>query len=153
MANTYTQIYIQLVFAVKYRDAVLDKSWRNELYQYIIGLIENRGHKTYAINGIHDHIHIFISMSPAQSVSELVMEIKRASTLWIKSKKYVRSNFAWQEGFGAFSYGKSQISNVINYIHKQEEHHLKHTFLDEYKEFLKIFEIEHDDRYVFKNPE
>lgn len=153
MANTYTQIFIHLVFAVKYRDATLDKSWRQELYQYIIGLIDKRGHKVYAIGGIYDHIHILISMSPAQSLSELVMEVKRASTLWIKDKGYVRTRFAWQEGFGAFSYGKSQISNVANYIQRQEEHHLKHTFKDEYAEFLKIFDIEYDDKYVFQDLE
>ncbi len=153
MANTYTQIFIHLVFAVKYRDATLDKSWRQELYQYIIGLIDKRGHKVYAIGGIYDHIHILISMSPAQSLSELVMEVKRASTLWIKDKGYVRTRFAWQEGFGAFSYGKSQISNVANYIQRQEEHHLKHTFKDEYARFLKIFDIEYDDKYVFQDLE
>ena len=150
MANTYSQIYIHLVFAVKYRDASLDKSWRNELYQYIIGLVENRGHKVYAIGGIYDHIHILVSMSPKQSVSDLVHDVKRASTLWIKEKQYVRCRFAWQDGYGVFSYGKSQVDNVVKYIRNQEEHHLKHTFRDEYIEFLKLFGIEYDERYIYQ---
>ena len=149
MANTYNQIYIHLVFAVKYRDAVIDKSWRQELYQYIIGLIGKRGHKVYAIGGVSDHIHILVSLSPKQAISELVQEVKRASTLWIKEQKLVRCRFAWQEGFGAFSYGKSQIDNVVKYIQNQEEHHSKHTFRDEYLSFLKLYEIDHDEKYVF----
>ena len=152
MANTYSQIYIHLVFAVKYRDAAIDKSWRQRLYEYIIGVINARGHKVYAIGGIYDHIHILVSMSPKQSISELVMEIKRASTLWIKENGFVKTRFAWQEGFGAFSYGQSQISNVVNYINRQEEHHGKHTFLDEYKALLEIFNMEYDERYLFQDP-
>ena len=153
MANTYTQLYIHLVFAVKYRDAVIDKSWRENLYQYIIGMIELRGHKVYAIGGVADHIHILVSMSPTQSVSNLVQEVKRGSSLWIKEKRYVRAHFSWQEGFGAFSYGKSQVSNVVNYIQNQESHHAKHTFRDEYLAFLRLFEIEHDTKYIFNELE
>ena len=149
MANTYNQIYLHLVFAVKYRDGVIDKSWRNELYQYIIGLINNRGHKVYAIGGMSDHIHILVSLSQKQSISELVQEVKRASTLWIKEKKYVRCQFAWQEGFGAFSYGKSQIESVASYIQNQEVHHAKHTFREEYISFLQLFGIEYDEKYIF----
>lgn len=149
MANTYNQIYIHLVFAVKYRDGVIDKSWRNKLYQYIIGLINNRGHKVYAIGGMSDHIHILVSLSPKQSISELVQEVKRASTLWIKEKKYVRGHFAWQEGFGAFSYGKSQIESVANYIQNQEVHHAKHTFREEYISFLQLFGIDYEEKYIF----
>ena len=153
MANTYTQLYIHLVFAVKYRDAVIDKAWRQELYQYIIAVIAHRGHKVYAIGGVSDHIHILVSMSPAQSVSNLAQEVKRASSIWIKEKGYLRTHFAWQEGFGAFSYGKSQVGNVVNYIQNQENHHAKHSFRDEYLSFLCLFEIEHDTKYIFKELE
>ena len=150
MANTYNQIFIQLVFAVKYRDAAIDKSWRDRLYQYTIALVEARGHKVYAIGGMHDHIHILVSLAPKQSISELVMEVKRATTLWIKENGLVRCRFAWQEGFGAFSYGKSQVDNVVKYIRNQEQHHGKHTFRDEYEAFLKLFGVEYDERYTFK---
>lgn len=153
MANTYNQIYIHLVFAVKYRDAVIDKSWRQELYQYMIGLIENRKHKVYAIGGTSDHIHILVSLSPKQAISELVLEIKRASSLWIKEKQFVRCQFAWQEGFGAFSYGKSQVDHVVKYIQNQEVHHAKRSFKDEYISFLKLFGIEYDEKYVFREME
>ncbi len=153
MANTYNQIYIHLVFAVKYRDAVIDKSWRQELYQYMIGLIENRKHKVYAIGGMSDHIHILVSLSPKQAISELVLEIKRASLLWIKEKQFVRCQFAWQEGFGAFSYGKSQVDHVVKYIQNQEVHHAKRSFKDEYISFLKLFGIEYDEKYVFREME
>lgn len=153
MANTYNQIYIHLVFAVKYRDAVIDKSWRQELFQYMIGLIENRKHKVYAIGGMSDHIHILVSLSPKQAISELVLEIKRASSLWIKEKQFVRCQFAWQEGFEAFSYGKSQVDHVVKYIQNQEVHHAKRTFKDEYISFLKLFGIEYDEKYVFHEME
>lgn len=153
MANTYNQIYIHLVFAVKYRDALIDKLWRQELYQYIIGVIANRGHKVYAIGGMSDHIHILVSLSPKQAISELVLEVKRASSLWIKEKQFVRCQFAWQEGFGAFSYGKSQIDDVVKYIQNQEIHHGKRTFREEYVTFLKLFGIEYDERYVFREME
>ena len=149
MANTYSQLFIHLVFAVKYRAAAIDKPWRQELYQYIIGLINNRGHKVYAIGGVSDHIHILVSINPSQSISDLVQNVKRASTLWIKEKGFVKSNFAWQEGFGAFSYGKSQVDNVVKYIQNQENHHSKQTFKDEYISFLKLFGIEYDEKYVF----
>ncbi|MBP5189564.1 MAG: IS200/IS605 family transposase [Bacteroidales bacterium] len=150
MANTYNQLYIHLVFAVKYRDASLDKTWRQELFQYMTGLIETRGHKVYAVGGIYDHVHILVSLSPKQAISDLVMEVKRATTLWIKQNHFVRCRFAWQEGFGAFSYGKSQVDSVVKYILNQEAHHLKHTFRDEYTSFLQLFGIEYDERYIFQ---
>ena len=153
MANTYNQIYIHLVFAVKYRDAVISQSWRQELYKYITGLIGNRGHKVYAIGGMSDHIHILISLSPKQSISELVLEIKRASTLWIKDRGYVKCQFAWQEGFGAFSYGMSQINNVVRYIQNQEIHHAKRSFRNEYVSFLELFNVEYNEKYIFHEME
>lgn len=150
MANTYTQLYIHLVFAVKNLGCFIGPSWQQELYAYLIGVIENRRHKVYAISGMRDHIHILVSMSPTQSVSELVQETKRASSLWIKEHHLVDGNFAWQEGFGAFSYGKSQVDSVVNYINHQKEHHIGKTFREEYVEFLKIFNVEYEERYVFQ---
>ena len=153
MANTYTQLYIHLVFAVKYRAAALDKSWRHELFQYMIGLFENRGQMVYAIGGMYDHVHVLVSISPKQSISELVQEIKRATTLWIKEKGYVRTRFSWQDGFGAFSYGRSQIDSVVKYIQNQEIHHSKRSFRDEYIAFLENFGIKYDNKYIFKEIE
>ena len=151
MANTYCQLYTHLVFAVKYRGGFIADAWRDELYKYITGVIENRKHKVYAIGGMKDHIHILVSMSPTQSVSDLVQETKRASTLWIKERHLVDGNFAWQEGFGAFSYGKSQIDNVVNYIRNQEMHHRGKTMREEYIDFLKIFGIDYKEEYAFQD--
>ena len=153
MANTYNQIYIHLVFAVKYRASVIAKSWRQELYYYITGLIENRGHKVYAVGGMSDHIHILVSLSPKQAISELVLEVKRASSLWIKEKRFVGCKFAWQEGFGAFSYSKSHIENVVRYIQNQETHHEKRTFGEEYVSFLRLFGVDYDEKYLFREME
>ncbi|MBO4675442.1 MAG: IS200/IS605 family transposase [Elusimicrobiaceae bacterium] len=153
MANTYTQLFVHFVFAVKYRGCFIAPAWQQELYAYIIGVIENRHHKVYAIGGMRDHIHVFVSMSPTQSVSELVQETKRASTLWIKERHLVDGNFAWQEGFGAFTYGKSQVDAVAHYINNQKEHHLGKTFNEEYLDFLRLFEVKYDERYVLKSPE
>jgi len=150
MANTYTQIYIHYVFAVQNRIGLLQAHWRDELYKYITGTIANKGHKLLQIGGTSDHIHILVSMSPKQSPSELMADVKRSSSLWINENRFVKGKFSWQEGFGAFSYGKSQISNVCNYITTQEKHHKKRTFHEEYLELLKLFEIEYDERYVFK---
>ena len=150
MANTYTQLFVHLVFAVKNRGCFIAPSWQQELYAYIIGVIENRHHKVYAIGGMRDHIHVFVSMSPTQSVSELVQEVKRASTLWIKERHLVDGNFAWQEGFGAFSYSKSHVSKVVAYIQNQKQHHVGKTMQEEYIEFLKLFGVEYDEKYVFQ---
>lgn len=150
MANTYCQLYVHIIFAVKYRDASLDKSWRPELFKYITGIISGRGHKVYAVGGVYDHVHLFVSMLPSQSVSELVLEVKRATSLWINEKRMVCGHFAWQEGFSAFSYGMSQVERVVNYIRCQEEHHLKHTFHDENEMFLKLFKVDYNESYLFK---
>ena len=152
MANTYTQIHIQLVFAVKHRDALINSSFKDELYKYIAGIIKNHNHKLLAINGMSDHIHIFIGMRPTQSLSDLLQDIKGNSSKWINEKKFLKVNFEWQEGYGAFSYSKSQVNNVINYIKNQEQHHSVKTFREEYLEFLKLFEVDHDERYIFKEP-
>jgi REP element-mobilizing transposase RayT len=114
------------------------------------GTITNKGHKLLTIGGMPDHTHVLVSMSPKQSPSDLMADVKRSSSLWINENRFVHGKFSWQEGFGAFSYGKSQISDVANYIETQEKHHKKRTFMEEYLEFLKLFEIEYDERYVFK---
>jgi REP element-mobilizing transposase RayT len=150
MANTYTQIYIHYVFAVQNRTGLIQKRWQDELYKYMNGTVVNKGHKLLSIGGMPDHIHALVSMSPKQSSSDLMADIKRSSSLWINEHRYVVGNFIWQEGFGAFSYGKSQIPDVANYIETQEQHHKKRTFKEEYLEFLKLYDIEYDERYVFK---
>jgi putative transposase len=149
MANTYTQIHLQLVFAVKYRDAVIDDSWKQELYKYMEGIIENKGHKKLIINGMPDHVHILIGMRPTQSLSDLMQDIKGSSSKWINDKGFCKHKFSWQSGYGAFSYGQSQLDTIIDYIARQEEHHKKRTFLEEYKRFLDLFEIEYDEKYLF----
>lgn len=151
MANTYTQIHIQFVFAVKYRDGLIQSSFKAELYQYISGILKPHNHKLLAINGMPDHIHIFIGMRPTQSISDLMQDIKGNSSKWINEKKFLKVKFEWQEGFGSFSYSKSHVNKVIDYIKNQEVHHKKETFRDEYLKFLKAFEIDYDERYIFKD--
>ena len=150
MANTYTQIHLQFVFAVKYRNGLIYESFKEELYQYISGIIKANNHKLLAINGMPDHLHIFIGMRPSQSISDLLQDIKGSSSKWINEKKFLKVKFEWQEGYGAFSYSKSHVNDVINYIQNQESHHKKESFRDEYLKFLKVFEIEYDERYIFK---
>ena len=150
MANTYTQIHIQAVFTVSNRACIIKKTWKDELYQYITGIIQNHGHKVLAINGMPDHIHILFGMRPTQSLSDLMQDVKGDSSKWINQKRLVLGRFSWQEGYGGFSYGKSQIDNVIDYIKTQEIHHRKKTFIEEYLEFLEKFEIPYDERFVFK---
>lgn len=152
MANTYTQIHIQFVFAVKYRNGLIDSSYKEELYKYISGIIKAHNHKLLAINGMPDHIHILVGMRPTQSISELMQDIKGSSSKWINEKKFLKIKFEWQEGYGAFSYSKSHVENVINYIINQQEKHKNKTFKEEYLNFLKTFEIEYDERYIFKDP-
>jgi len=150
MANTYTQIHIQVVFSVQNRNCIIKKSWKDELYKYITGIIQNHGHKVLAINGMPDHIHIFFGMRPTQSLSDLMQDIKGDSSKWINKNGYMKGHFSWQEGYGAFSYNKSNVKNVIQYIKNQEDHHLKKTFVEEYQDFLETFKIDFDERYVFK---
>ena len=153
MANTYSQIHLQFVFAVKHRHSLLLNTWKQELYNYIAGIINNNGHKLLAINGMPDHVHIFIGMRPNQSISDLMQDIKRSSSLWINQKGFVNGKFEWQEGYGAFSYSKSHVKPVIEYIKNQELHHKKMTFREEYLSFLEKFEVEYDERYIFKDIE
>lgn len=149
MANTYTQIYVQMVFSVKDRLYLINDSFNTELYKYITGIIRNKKHKPLAINGMPDHIHIFLGLNPNVSVSDAVRDIKSNSSNFVNEKKFIKGKFAWQDGFGAFSYSHSQIDTVIKYINKQQIHHQKKTFKEEYLEFLKKFKVVYDERYIF----
>lgn len=150
MANTYTQIHIHAVFAVQNRNCVIDTKWSDELYRYITGIVQNNNHKLLAINGMPDHVHLLIGLRPTQSISDLMQDIKGNSSRWINEKKFLRGKFRWQEGFGAFSYSKSELNSVIRYIKNQQEHHRKKRFQAEYLDLLKKFEMDYDDRYIFK---
>jgi len=153
MANSYTQIHMQFVFAVKYRAALIGNEWKERLHQYITGIFQENGHKMLQINSMPDHIHIFIGMRPNQSISSLIQNVKTESSKWIKTQNVCSKPFAWQEGYGAFSYAKSQVPVVVRYIQNQEAHHQKETFLDEYRKFLTAFEIDWHEQYIFKEPE
>lgn len=148
--STYSQIYIQIVFAVKNRQALIASSWEEELYKYVTGIVQNKGQKMLAINGMPDHIHIFIGMKPSCCLSDLVRELKKASNGFIKEKEFSKYKFEWQEGFGAFSYSHSSLDNVIGYIKNQKEHHKKRSFKEEYIDFLEKFNIEFKDEYLFE---
>ena len=150
MANTYTQIHIQAVFAVQNRDYIIHRSWRDELYKYITGIVQNNKHKMLAINGMPDHVHILFGFRPSQSLSDLMQDIKGSSSRWINEKRFIKGKFSWQEGYGAFSYSKSALPNVIQYIRNQEEHHKERNFIQEYEALLEEFEIDYDQRFVFK---
>jgi len=150
MANTYTQIHIHAIFAVQNRYCVIQKSWKDELYKYITGIIKQNQHKPLVINGMPDHIHLLFGMRPSQSLSDLMQDVKGNSSKWLNEKNFMKSRFSWQEGFGAFSYSKSQIPKVIKYINDQETHHKRKTFIEEYEDFLRAFSVDHDERYVFK---
>jgi REP element-mobilizing transposase RayT len=148
--STYSQIYIQVVFAVKGRESLILPTWEERLHKYITGIVQNKGQKMLAINGMPDHIHFLLGMKPSCCLSDLVREIKKASNDFINQEKLSKFKFHWQEGFGAFSYGHSQLDNVIAYIMNQKEHHKKKTFKDEYIELLKKFNIDYDANYVFE---
>ena len=149
MANTYSQIYIQIVFAVAGRFNLIEKNWRDELYKNITGIVRKHDQKLIAIGGIENHIHILIGLKPNIALSDLVRDIKANSSRFINEKKFVKGQFSWQEGFGAFSYSHSQLDNVIRYIQNQEEHHKTSNFKDEYLMFLKKYEVDFDEKYVF----
>ncbi len=151
MANTYTKIYIQVVFAVQNRKCLILESWKDELYKYITAIIQNSGHKLIAINGVGDHIHLFIGMKPIQALSDLIKHIKGDSSKWINKKGFISGKFSWQEGFGAFSYSSSQIDRVVKYILNQENHHKRRSFKDEYLEILQKNDIKYNDKYIFKD--
>jgi len=150
MANTYTQIYIHIVFAVHGRQNLISQNHKEELYRYITGIITKRGQKLIAINGMSDHVHVFVGMTASVALSDLVRDMKAGSSGFINERKWMRGRFNWQEGFGAFSYSHSQIDQVVKYIRNQEEHHRKTTFKEEYLEMLKAFSVIHDEQYLFK---
>ncbi len=142
-------VLTQLVFAVKYRERLLKKEIRDEVFSYISGIVSNRKHKSLIINGVSDHIHILIGLNPNDKISDLVGTIKKSSSTFINEKGWFRGKFHWQDGYGAFSYGKSQLDEVYKYIANQEVHHKKRTFREEYLKFLKKFEIEYEEKYLF----
>jgi len=149
MANSYRRVYLQIVFAVKYRAGLLDKSWRGELFAYIAGIINKRDHYAIVVNGVEDHIHIFIDYNCKELVEDLVREIKKASNSYINQRNLTSRNFQWQSGYGVFSYSFREKEKITNYIKKQEEHHSKTSFKDEYLKALKEFEIDFKNEYVF----
>ena len=149
MADTFSQIYIHLVFSVKGRQNVIHKTWREELFKYVSGIINGRDQKLFAIGGMPDHIHILFIMKPTCCISDLVREIKKSSTEFITVKGYVRTKFQWQHGFGAFSYSQSSLDNVKRYIENQKAHHAMKSFKKEYIEFLTMFEIDYNKEYLF----
>ncbi len=152
MANTYVKIQVQIVFGVKYRQGLISSSWEDELFKYITGIIEKRGHKLLAINGMPDHIHIFIGYRPTEGLSDLVREVKKSSTEFIKAKNFVKGRFQWQEGYGAFSYHEDQVKMIANYVMNQKEHHRSVSFREEYLKFLEEYKVEFNPDYLFEDP-
>ena len=153
MPDTYTQLYIHFVFAVKYRAAMIDTKWEERLRQYITSIVQNNGHKVIAINNMPDHLHLFVGLNPKQAISDLMRLVKCDSSEWMNDQKLTQRKFQWQEGYGAFSYSRSHIDAVVHYIDNQQEHHKMIAFLDEYKELLKRFDIGYKEQYIFTLPE
>lgn len=149
MANTYTQLYFHIVFAVKGRQNHISTKWKDELYKYISGIIANKDQKLFIINGIPNHIHLLIGTKPNCNLSDLVRDIKANSSKWINEKEFINGKFEWQTGFGAFTLGQRQIPTIVNYIKNQEEHHKVQTFKEEYIDFLKDYEIDFKHEYIF----
>jgi REP element-mobilizing transposase RayT len=149
MPNTYTQLHIHCVFAVKYRAALIQPVWEERLHKYITGIISKNGHKLLAINSATDHIHMFMGLNPNQSISEIMRLVKGDSSEFINKVKLTMNKFHWQEGYGAFSHSHSQIDHVVKYIQNQKEHHLKKTFLSEYINLLENFGISYNTKYIF----
>jgi REP element-mobilizing transposase RayT len=151
MANTYSQIYIHVVFAVENRQSLIKSEHNAELQKYITGIVSGQKQKLIAINNMPDHLHLLVGLQPDASVSDLVRDIKACSSGFIQRKRWVAGRFSWQEGFGAFSYSRSQLGAVIRYIENQQKHHAKKSFREEYVQLLKRFEVDYDERYIFKN--
>lgn len=153
MANTFTQIYLHLVFAVRNRMSLIQREWKEELYKYITGIVQNNGHKLIAINGIPNHLHVAVGYKPHQLIPDLLQDIKGDSSKWINEKKFVRGKFNWQSGYGAFSFSHSHMDRIVKYIQNQEKHHKRKTFQEEYKELLEKYDVRYDERYILKNIE
>ncbi|KAF0096496.1 MAG: transposase IS200-family protein [Hyphomonadaceae bacterium] len=150
MPSTFTQIYIHYVFTVKGRQNLLRQPWRDEVFKYIAGIIKAKNQKPIIVNGMADHVHVFVGLKPTMAIADLVRDIKNNSSNFINEKNFVDGKFAWQEGYGAFSYAHSQIDNVYQYIANQEAHHQTKSFKDEYMDFLKKFEIEYKEEFLFE---
>lgn len=153
MANTFTQIYLHLVFAVQNRMSLIQSEWKEELYKYISGIVQNNKHKLIAINGMPDHVHIAVGYKPHQLIPDLLQDVKGNSSLWINNKKFVRGHFNWQEGYGAFSFSHSHMDRIVKYIQNQEKHHKRKTFREEYKGFLEKYDVKYDEKYILKGVE
>jgi|UniRef100_A0A7V3E5G9 REP element-mobilizing transposase RayT len=151
MANTYTQIYLHIVFAVQNRISLIHPQWKNDLYKYITGIIQNNGHKLIAINGVSNHLHIAVGYKPNQLIPDLLQDIKANSSKWINEKRFIKGKFNWQSGYGAFSFSHSQIDAVIKYINNQEQHHKKITFREEYMEMLEKYNVQFDEKYILND--
>ena len=149
MPGTFSQIYIQYVFAVKGRENLLQKPWRDEVFKYMGGIIKAKGQKPIIVNGVSNHVHVFVGIKPSMLISDLVRDIKNNSSNFINDQLFLKTKFSWQEGYGAFSYAHSQLDNVYHYIENQEEHHRKKTFREEYIDFLRKFEVDYDEKYLF----
>ncbi len=149
MSGTYSQIYIQYVFAVKGRQNLIHDSWEKELFKYIAGIIKGKNQKPIIVNGYRDHIHAFVGLKPSMPVSDLIRDIKNNSSNFINDQGWIKGKFSWQDGYGAFSYSHSQIENVYQYILNQKTHHSKMSFKNEYIDFLEKFEIEFNKKYLF----
>lgn len=151
MANTYTKIYLHIVFAVRNRKSLIQTEWKDELYKYITGVVKNNGHKLIAINGMPDHIHMAVGYKPNQLISVLVQDIKGNSSTWINKKKLLSDKFNWQAGYGAFSFSHSHIDTVVKYIYNQEIHHKKKSLKEEYIELLTKYEVDYNEKYILEN--
>lgn len=151
MPNTYTQLYIHFVFAAKYRMAIIQPEWEEQLHRYITGIVQNNGHKLLAINSATDHSHLFIGLNPSQSISELMRLVKGDSSEFVNKQGFTKRKFQWQEGYGAFSNSNSQIDSVVKYINNQKEHHRKKSFKEEYLNILKDYSVNYDEKYVFRD--
>lgn len=149
MAGTYSQIYLQIVFAVNGRANLLQNPWREEVFKYIAGIIKGKNQKSIIVNGVANHVHVFVGIKPSITISDLVRDMKNNSSNFINDHNFVKGRFSWQEGYGSFSYSQSQINQVYQYIQNQEQHHRKRTFKEEYLDFLKKFEIEYNEKYLF----
>jgi len=148
--STFTQLYVHIIFGTSGRICILHGDKQNQIQKYITGIIKNRGHTPIIINGMPDHIHILIGLNPDKTISDLVKEIKRCSTNYINEHGWFRGKFKWQQGYGAFSYGQSQLQKIIRYIKNQERHHRKRSFREEYKQLLDSFEIDYSEALLPK---
>jgi REP element-mobilizing transposase RayT len=151
MANTYTQIYIHVVFAVEGRQSLIKPERNDELQKYITGIVSAQKQKLIAINNMPDHLHLLVGLRPDSSLSDLVRDVKAGSSKFINEKRWVMGRFSWQEGFGAFSHSRSQLGAVIRYIGNQQKHHAKQSFREEYVALLEKFGVDYDPRYIFKS--